>query len=85
MNSEVFQVGELTAAIGDNSADDDHRAGVAGLLHRLSLRRSPACAGELLQPAPALPRHGPGGHRRAAVELPHRPVAVWHLARPERR
>ena len=50
MNSEVFQVGELTAAIGDNSADDDHRAGYNGiwsLTHQSSQRNLfvPAYAG----------------------------------------
>ena len=50
MSHETFQAGDLTAVIGDNSADGEHRAGYNGvwsLRHRLADRNLfvPAYAG----------------------------------------
>ena len=40
MAHETFQVGDLTAVIGDNEAYPDHRAGYNGV-HRLTHRTNP--------------------------------------------
>ncbi|MAE19247.1 hypothetical protein CMK12_10030 [Candidatus Poribacteria bacterium] len=82
MNSEVFQVGELTAVIGDNSADDDHRAGYNGiwsLTHQSSQRNLfvPAYAGWNLE-------HIFDGYTNGSAEVfyepRHAPMAFHRLS-----